>query len=410
MNADLHRHGEFSSFDGFGNAKLLAQTAKQKGYTALGLSDHGTTSGLIQHYFACKEVGIKPILGVEAYFRPKLKPEESKENRTYHLCLFAKNVTGYTNLNQLMTIAEEQKYYKPYVTFKDLRRYHEGILCSSACVAGYAAQMLINGKRKLAIKYLLTMQEIFEDDFYIEIQPYTIDEPGLQEKVNVELIELAEKYGIPCILTSDSHYSDKREFQSYLKMHEIDNHNLEHIRGTYKERYMPESEELRKRFINMHQKDFQHVGKLGMRMAKNMRELIKKVDGDIIDKIRPELPIFDPEQDSMTLLKKKIKSGLKRRNKLNKTYLKRCAMELKVIESQHLADYFLIVQDYINWAKVQGIAVGPGRGSGCNCLINYALGITDVDSLYFNLDFRRFLRMDKIKMPEQYWAFVVNVA
>ena len=231
-NADLHRHGEFSAFDGFGNAKHLAQIAKDKGYTALGLTDHGTTSGLVQHYFACKEIGIKPIMGVEAYFRPKLKPEESKENKTYHLCLFAKNVQGYANLNALMTIAEKQKYYKPYVTYKDLIKHHEGVMCGSACVGGYAAQMIINEDEAEAEAFLCKMQDIFGEDFYIEVQPYKVSEPGLQEYVNTVLMRMADKYGIPCILTSDSHYSDKTEFDSYLKMHQIDNHNLDHIKGT----------------------------------------------------------------------------------------------------------------------------------------------------------------------------------
>ena len=159
----------------------------------------------------------------------------------------------------------------------------------------------------------------------------------------------------------------------------------------------------------MHQNDFPDARRLAKQMRRNMHDLIQKVEPDILDKIRPELPVFDANRDSLDLLKEKIKTGLKKRNKLNKRYMQRCAMELKVIKSQNLADYFLIVQDYINYAKDQGIAVGPGRGSGCNCLVNYALGITDVDSLEFNLDFRRFLRMDKIKMPKIYWAFVVNV-
>ena len=140
---DLHRHDEYSFFDGSGKAIELAKLAKEKGYLALGLTNHGNTSGLVQHYDACKSVGIKPILGVESYFLPKYKPQ----HRGYHLCLFAKNLEGYKNINIIQSKGELRKFYNPIIDFALLKKYHEGIICSSACVASYSSQCILRGDR-----------------------------------------------------------------------------------------------------------------------------------------------------------------------------------------------------------------------------------------------------------------------
>lgn len=394
---DLHRHDEYSTFDGFGKAKELAALAKKLGHTALGISNHGNTNGLVQHYIACKEVGIKPILGVEGYFLPVYK----EKHRGYHLCLFAKNLVGYGNINRIQYEGEKQKYYNPIWTFEILEKYSEGIICTSACIASYSSQCIKEGKEKKAIKYLKRMKEIFGDDFYMEIQPYKISEEGLQERVNVRTIELADELGIKCILTSDSHRGAKEDFPTYLKMHEVAGHDLEHIEETYEERYMPESAELFTRFCRMHTKDFglREARAIGSEMYSNMQEIEDKVKDDILDGLTQSLPEFSGE-DSTKLLKKKIVKFLKENGKYNDKYIARVKEEMHVIETLHFQDYFLIVADYVNWAKERGIAVGPGRGSACNCLIAYCLGITNVDSLLFGLDFRRFLREDKKKMPD----------
>ncbi len=398
---DLHRHDESSIFDGFGKPMELAELAKELGHTALGISNHGNTNNLVQHYLACKEVGIKSILGVEGYFIPKYKPQ----HRGYHLCLFAKNHIGYHNLNVLQYEGEKQKYYNPIWTFELLEKYHEGLICTSACIAGYLAQCLKDDKKEQAIKYVNKMVEIFGDDFYIEIQPYKISEPGLQEKVNVAAIKLAKELGIKCIMTSDSHRGRKDDFPTYLKMHEIAGHDLEHIEETYKERYMPSDAELGKRFVSMHGKDFNNAKELAKSMLRNLKEIENKVEEDIFKDLQQTLPKYDKDSDG--LLKRKIKEGLLKRGKwTNKhpetklDYISRVKEEYHVIKVLGFQDYFLIVADYVNWAKSQGIYVGPGRGSACNCLIAYALGITEVDSLFFGLDFRRFLREDKKKMPD----------
>ena len=178
---DLHRHDEFSTFDGFGKPLELARIAKSKGHTSLSTTNHGNTNSLIQTYQACKEVGIKSILGVEGYFLPVHKPQ----TRGYHLILVAKNLEGYGNLNRIQYEGEKQKYYNPIWDFKLLEKYHEGLICSTACVAGYLAQCIIKDEKDKAIKFLKKMKSIFEDDLYVEIQPYKISDVGMQEKVNV---------------------------------------------------------------------------------------------------------------------------------------------------------------------------------------------------------------------------------
>ena len=394
---DLHRHDEASSFDGFGKPSDLAKLAKKLGHTALGISNHGNTHNLVQHYLACKKEGIKPVMGCEGYFLPKYKPQ----TRGFHLCLFVKNEIGYKNLNILQYEGEKQKYYNPIWTFELLEKYHEGLICTSACIASYSSQCIKDGKYDKAIKYFNKMVDIFGEDFYIELQPYTISEIGLQERVNRESYEIAEQLGIKCILTSDSHRGEKDDIDTYLKMHEISGHDLEHIRLTYRERYMPTDEELRKRFIKMHGNGrfkIPHAGIIVEEMMLNLKEIEDKVDEDVFANFEELLPKYS--NDSEKLLKSKIKKGLEAKGKWNEKYIARVKKEFKVIKTLGFHDYFLIVADYVNWAKKQGISVGPGRGSACNCLIAYALGITEVDSLYFGLDFRRFLREDKKKMPD----------
>lgn len=186
---DLHRHDEYSTFDGYGKAAELAEYAKEIGYNSLCSTNHGNTNGLIQTYQACKSVGIKAILGVEGYFLPKYKTQ----TRGYHLILIAKNLKGYGNMNRIQFEGEKLKYYNPIWTLEILRKYHEGLICTTACVASYMAQAIIKGKTEQAEKCLVELANIFGADFYVEIQPYKISEEGLQEKVNVELIRIAKK-------------------------------------------------------------------------------------------------------------------------------------------------------------------------------------------------------------------------
>lgn len=397
---DLHRHDEYSTFDGFGKATELAKHAKGIGYKSLCTTNHGNTNGLIQTYNACKNEDIKAILGVEGYFLPKFKPQ----TRGYHMILIAKNLKGYGNLNRIQYEGEKQKYYNPVWDFSLLEKYNEGLICTTACVAGYLGQCIQADKIKQAEKFLLKLKEIFKDDLYIEVQPYPISEEGLQEKINVESIKLGKKLGIKCILTSDSHRGKKDELPTYLKMHEIANHSMDHIEATYADRYMPYPDEMRKRFFSMHKKDFgvEKTKKLAMEMYKALDEIEDKCELNYLDKLPLKLPAIHQSGNkaSFQVLIDNVKEGLKFRGKYTKEYIERCKMELEVIKYHGFEDYFLIVADYVNWAKERGIVVGPGRGSVCNSLVAYALKITEVDSLFFNLDFRRFLRKDKKKFPD----------
>lgn len=399
---DLHRHDDYSLFDGLGKPLELARLAKELGYEALASSNHGTASGMIEHYLACKEVGIKPVLGVEVYYKPKFK----QDGKRYHLCLFCKNMVGYKNLNRILSYANIHNfYYKPIVTNELLERYGEGLICTSACVASYFSQKISVGKKEQAKKALKKFKEMFGKDFYIEIQPYKISEDGLQERVNIGLMELADELDIECILTSDSHYGRKEDFDTFVKMHQMKSkpeqfdEKEKWVRETYGERYMPAPNELRKRFLRMHG-DIEDARERSIRYVKNLEKIVNKVDGSLLDGLELTLPEYKEGVDSEKLLKKNIKQGLIKRGKYNKKYWERCMEEFEVIKENGFHDYFLIVQDYVMWAKNNGIAVGPGRGSVCNCEVAYALGITDVDSLYFGLDFRRFLRKDKKKLPD----------
>lgn len=393
---DLHRHDMFSRFDGFGKPIELARLAKELGHTALSTANHGNTNGLVQTYNACKEVGIKAILGVEGYFLPVYKPQQ----RGYHLCLFAKNLKGYQNLNTIQYEGEKQKYYNPIWTFDLLEQYHEGLICTSACVASYLSQCILKGDYQKAKKYLKKMQSIFCDDFYLEIQPYKVSEKGLQETVNCGTIKLGKELGIKCILTSDSHRGRKEDLETYLIMHQMDGHDMEWAEGTYKERYMPTEEEIIQRFIVMHRKEYgNQTKKMALEMVKNLEEIEEKIEENILDGLELKLPKIS-EQDNEKEIIKQIKEGLRERGKYLPDYIKRCKEELDVIKTNGYIDYFLMVSDYVKWAKDNGIVVGPGRGSVCNCLVAFALKITDVDSIKFNLDFRRFMRYDKKAMPD----------
>lgn len=395
---DLHRHDECSTFDGFGKPEELAKLAVELGNTSLGITNHGNTNSLVRHYYACKDAGIIPILGVEGYMLPKYKQQE----RGFHLCLFAENAKGYENINTIQYEGEKQKYYNPIWDFKILKKYSEGVICTSACVAGYLSQAIIKGNMSAAERFADKMVEIYGDNFYIEIQPYKIDDKGTQEKVNVELIKLAEKKCIKCILTSDSHRGRKDDFPTYLKMHEIAGHDLEWITDTYSERYMPSGKEIYKRFCKMHVDDFgkEKVIALGKEMLANIEEIEVKVDENMFDCFTEDLPVFDETKDSKKTLIANVKKGLKERGKYTKKYIDRAKQELDTIFYLHFEDYFLMVQDYVNWAKEQGICVGPGRGSCCNYIVNYALKITEVDSIKFDLEPNRFLMKERHKMPD----------
>lgn len=397
---DLHRHDCFSFFDGFGHPEELAKIAKEYGYPALGISNHGNITGLVQHWQACRNEGIKPVLGCECYFQPKYN-QEQPERKSYHLNLFVKNMEGYKNLCHIMTEAnKEQFYYKAIVDFTLLEKYKEGLICTTACIASATSQAIVNNNSLRALKLLKKFKSIFGNDLYVEIQPYKIDNKGTQQKTDYELMKLAKECGIKCILTSDSHYGRKEDFDTYCKMHEIGKTTLD-VKNTYGERYMPTEYEIAERFAKTYKKKFHDSMKIAEQFIDNMQDIYNSVEDDILSQCELVLPKIETKgKDSAKLLKQLTKEGLIKRGKWNKEYKARCLEELDTIHYHGFDDYFLMVQDYVNWARDHGIAVGPGRGSACNCLVAYAIGITDVDSIKYKLDFSRFMRKDKKKMPK----------
>lgn len=397
---DLHRHDMFSFFDGFGRPEELAKIAKEYGYSALGISNHGNITGLVQHWQACMNEGIKPVLGCEVYFQPKYNKEEP-ERKSYHLCLFVKNITGYKNICHIMTEAnKEQFYYKPIVDFVLLEKYKEGLICTTACIASATSQAIVNKNNLRALKLLKKFKSIFGNDLYIEIQPYRIDKKHTQEKTDFELMKFAKECRIKCILTSDSHYGKKEDFDTYCKMHEIGKTTLD-VKNTYGERYMPKEYEIVERFAKIYKNKIKNSMEVAEQMVDNMKLIYDSVEDDILSQCELILPKVETcGKNSASLLKQKVREGLIKKGKWNNEYKKRCLEELDTIHYHGFDDYFLIVQDYVNYARNNGIAVGAGRGSACNCLVAYATGITDVDSIKYNLDFSRFMRKDKKKMPD----------
>lgn len=397
---DLHRHDEYSFFDGFGKPSELAQIAKDLGYKALGSSNHGNITGLIQHWLACKDVGIKPIMGCEVYFQPRYN-KENPQRKSYHLCLFVKNIVGYKNLCHMLTEANEnQYYYKPIVDLRLLNKYHEGLICTTACIASATSQMIISGNEGKAEKLLKAFKELFGNDLYVEIQPYKIDKRGTQQKTDFIMMQIAKRNKVRCVLTSDSHFGRKEDFDTYCKMHEIGKTKLD-VKATYSERYMPSEYEIVSRFAEIYKNKFKNPLGLAEKFVDNMKRIYNSVEDDILSSCELILPKIETNnKSSKVMLRNMVRRGLEEKGKWNEEYKKRCSMELDVIHYHGFDDYFLMVQDYVNWARKNGIEVGSGRGSACNCLVAYAIGITDVDSIKYNLDFSRFMRKDKKKLPD----------
>jgi len=391
---ELHKHTHFSLFDGFGLIGDVVKRAVELDMPALAVTDHGNTCGLAKLYFTCKDKGIKPILGVEVYFQPKF----NKENKTNHLCLFAKNQQGYSNIMRIITEANEENfYYKGIVTFELLEKYNEGVICSSGCLAGFIPQAILNNNKELAVKAIKKFKRIFGEDFYFEIMPIPVDKVGTQEKVNKIMYKLGERYNIGCIPTTDSHYTRAEDFPSYKVMHKIAGTKYD-IEQTYKDRYMHSEAEIKERLHN------EGFTKSQVRnMLNNMEEIYNKINIELdFSESIPVLGSGDSYEQLKERCKEALKKYLKKRGLMHKkrTYLDRLRTELEVIESHHLSDYFLIVADYVDEAKRRDIYVGPGRGSVCASLIADLLGITDVDPVEIGNDFARFLRLDKKKMPD----------
>lgn len=396
---NLHRHSQHSGFDGFGTQLDAAKYAKEMGQTALGLTDHGTISGLIAHYNACNEVGIKPILGVEAYFQPKFNPA----GKYYHICLFAMSEIGYQNICKMLTEAAQNNYHRTAkITFDLLERNNADVICTSGCIAGYIPSQILNGKPHLAKRAAMKLKNIFGDRFYLEVMPYHVGEGGLdQGAANEAVLDLAEALDIEPIATCDSHYVRPEHYDTYLIMHKIAGHK-DH--ADYSERYMPRGEEM---FLRVREQ----MGKRALRAISNTQRLADRCD--VRFDFDEGIPKSDWGMSSKAKLKELIELGYKRKKRLyaeagrpitkqqHKQYVARIKHEFQVIANDlKFEDYFLLCYDIMRFARENDVAIGPGRGSVCGSLVANLIGITEVDPLIFGTTFERFLRPDKTKLPD----------
>lgn len=392
----LHVHSEFSLLDGANRIKDLPARAKELGMDSIALTDHGVMFGVVDFYKECKKQGVKPIIGCEVYVAPRTRfdKEPNIDNHYYHLILLAKNETGYKNLTHLVSMGfTEGFYYKPRIDYEILEKYHEGLVCLSACLAGNVNREILNNNIEKAEEVALWHKNLFGEDYYLEIQPN-----GLPEQVlaNQKLIEMSKKLDIPLVATNDSHYLKKKDaynhevllcIQTGKKMTDEDRMRM----GT-DEFYVKSPEEMAEYFKNVPE------------AIENTVKIAEKCNLDF-EFGNTKLPNYEVPVKFAThtdYFKKLAKDGLARRYGDNPSdeIKERFEYELSVIEKMGYVDYFLIVWDFINYARTQGIAVGPGRGSGAGSIVAYALGITDINPIKYNLLFERFLNPERISMPD----------
>ena len=392
----LHIHSEFSLLDGANRIKDLPVRAKELGMKAMAITDHGVMYGTIDFYKACKKEGIKPIIGCEVYVAPRRRfdKEPGIDNHYNHLILLAKNNQGYKNLSKLVSLGfTEGYYYKPRIDLEILEKYHEGLICLSACLAGSVNQALLNGQNEKAEEIALWHKKVFGEDYYIEIQ-----NNGIKEQVlaNQKLIQLARKLDIPLVATNDAHY---------LKREDAYNHEILLCIQTGKR--MSDEDRMKFDTEELYVKSPEEMSEYFSAFPEAIENTVK-----IADKCNVEfefghtiLPNYDVPPEYPThydFLKKLCDDGLKKRYGENPSQeiLDRAEYEIGIIKKMGYVDYYLIVWDFIHYAKSNGIPVGPGRGSGAGSILAYAIEITDIDPMKYGLLFERFLNPERISMPD----------
>ncbi|PIP16828.1 MAG: DNA polymerase III subunit alpha [Candidatus Portnoybacteria bacterium CG23_combo_of_CG06-09_8_20_14_all_37_13] len=389
----LHVHSHYSLLDGLSKIDELLDKCQELGMDSIALTDHGAMYGIVEFYQKAKDRGIKPIIGLEAYLaiESRFLKRPHIDDERWHLTLLAKNKIGYQNLIKLATSGHlEGFYYKPRIDKELLRQYSNGLIALSGCLEGEIPRLLANKNFKKAEKAALEYQEIFgKENFYLEI----MDHPNLPQ-INPDIINLSKKHKIPLVATNDSHYlnSEDAEAQDILLCIQtnkkiIDKERLTMADGDYSLR-SPE------RMI----KSFKDTPEA----IENTQKIVEQCDFEL-ELGKTKLPDFKPPKNYTpdSYLEKLSKAGIKKRySKLTRKITDRLNYELKIIKETGFAPYFLIVQDFVNWAKKNKIVVGPGRGSAAGSIVSYALNITDVDPLNYDLLFERFLNPERISMPD----------
>ncbi|WP_349668189.1 DNA polymerase III subunit alpha [Lacrimispora sp.] len=392
----LHVHTEYSLLDGSCKIKELTARAKELGMDSMAITDHGVMYGVIDFYRAAREAGIKPIIGCEVYVTSGSRFDRELaggEDRYYHLVLLAENNQGYQNLMKIVSKGfVDGFYYKPRVDYEILKEYHEGVIALSACLAGEVQRYIGRGQYEKGKEAALHYQEIFgEGNFFLELQDHGIP---MQKTVNHELVRMSAETGIELVATNDIHYTYAEDatphdillcIQTGKKV--TDENRMRYEGGQY---YCKSEEEMKKLFSYATQ------------AVENTHKIAERCNIEIEFGVT-KLPKYDvPEgYDSWTYLNKLCTEGFLRHYPDDDGTLKdRLAYELDVIHTMGYVDYFLIVWDFIHYARSQNIMVGPGRGSAAGSIVSYCLGITDIDPIRYNLLFERFLNPERVSMPD----------
>ncbi len=389
----LHVHTQYSLLDGASRIPELVKRAKELGQTAIAITDHGVMYGVIDFYRACKAEGIKPILGMETYVaKGRYDAQDAKDRDSAHLILLAKNQTGYQNLMLLSSEAFIHGfYYKPRIDYDLLREHHEGLICLSACLAGDIPQAFLRGQDARAYEIARMLKDTFGEDFYIELQNHGIPE---QAAVLPKLRMLAKTLGIKTVATNDIHYvkKDDADAQDVLLCIQT-------------QRFVDETDRMRMETDEFYLKSYDEMAAAlpdDTDALETTNEIADKCSVDIRFGVR-RLPHFTAPDgmDNDVFLRKLCDEGMQRKMPNGgKEAHDRLEYELSIIEKMGFVDYYLIVWDFIHYAKTHGIMVGPGRGSGAASLAAYFLDITDVDPLKYNLLFERFLNPERVSMPD----------
>ncbi|BAL83653.1 putative DNA polymerase III subunit alpha [Selenomonas ruminantium subsp. lactilytica TAM6421] len=394
--AHLHVHTEFSLLDGAARIKDLVSRAKELGMKHLAITDHGVMYGTIDFYKECKKQGIKPIIGCEVYLAPGNRRERQEVNGTkyYHLILLAENQTGYKNLVKLVSLANiEGMYYKPRVDKELLRQYHEGIICLSACIAGDVPRALIQNNKDKADRLVQEYIDIFgKENYFLEIQNHGLPE---ERMANEGLIELAEKYGLGLVATNDSHYvrREDSEFHDILLCIQMSKtvDDPDRMRFNSDDYYLKSPEEMAALFPD-HPEALSNTARIAERC---------QVDFEFGHIQLPYYPIPEAYKDDEAYLRALCEQALPSRYaEVTEAIRERLDYELVIIHRMGYDSYFLIVWDFINHSREQGISVGPGRGSAAGSIVAYLLGITNLDPLKYDLLFERFLNPERVTMPD----------
>ena len=392
----LHVHTEYSLLDGSNKISEYVSQVKKLGMTACAVTDHGVMYGCIDFYREAMKQGIKPILGCEVYVAPKSRFDRESaagEDRYYHLILLAENNKGYENLMKIVSGGfVDGFYYKPRVDKELLRIYHEGIICLSACLAGEIPKAIMRGDYQGAKRAAFEYQDIFgKDNFFLELQDHGIPE---QKHVNRQLIRMHDEEGFPLVCTNDCHYTYREDVDSHdillciqTGKKVMDEDRLRYEGGQY---YVKSPDEMRELF------------RFVPEAVDNTEKIAERCNVTITFGER-KLPKYDVPQgyDSYSYLCELCRKGIEERyHPVTEEVEKRLTDELNTIRGMGFVDYFLIVWDYVKFARDHGIAVGPGRGSAAGSVVSYSLGITDLDPLKYNLIFERFLNPERVTMPD----------